>query len=147
MKIPIKEAVISGDWLTCSLVEFNFKIRLLSFKVEPSLGAESLSPFINSEDLWHLKIDFINLSKSSFSANLIVNNLLLVDQDDYEFESVNNDLAFNSDYAINNKLNIFHCICPKIRPKIKTTGGLAYQLPLEEADYFISLKGGLIEGG
>lgn len=147
MKVPINEAIVSGDWLACTCGDVKFRIRLLSLKRVSSIGIEYHNNYEDSTNLWHLMFELVNLAKTALNPDQVSSNLILCDQDDFEFTSLNNDLYSGSFYSKTYKLNTFRINAPHITPKNKTTGALAYKLPNDdEAEYFIMLKDGTIRG-
>lgn len=147
MKVPVNEAIMSGDWLICTCIDIKFRIRLLSMKRVSSIGIEYLNNYEDSTNLWHLMFDLVNLAKTALNPDQVSSNLILCDQDDFEFTPMNNDLYSGSFYSKTYKLNTIRINAPHITPKIITTGALAYKLPKDdEAEYSIMLKGGTVRG-
>lgn len=148
----INELVATGDWLECVTSDFEgeylFKIRISSFykvRKEELLQIHQKLPEIKSEDgvLWVLKIEVVNLTKKSFYSFIVRNSLILVDQDDFQFEMYQNYHLLDSEFGIYTGLNRFQSWTsdPNLQPKIKASGALACFLPDDDlASYYLSVK-------
>jgi len=151
MKVPVKESILSGDWIEChgnvyprdEYVVLRFKP--LSFaKINMQLIDEWQKIELDQGVLWLLKIDIVNYSKSLFSA-CQAKNIVVIDQDDFIFDSVHDDhLSIYSKYAKSSGINRLYGI--ELLPKIKSTLSIPFLLPDDDqAEYFFSIKNGSIK--
>lgn len=150
MKVPIKEAIATGDWLVVNYSDggVKLKLRLLKFnKINPKDVEDYNSlDFINDTgELWLLRIDIINIHKTTLPSDVPTKCLFLYDQDDCEFEPV---MKLNySDYGKKEGIIRYVWNQSALQPKIKTSGAFAFFLPNDvEAEYYISTKFGTIQG-
>jgi len=159
MKIPVKETIISGDWLQCSTNtcdgEFCFRLRPTSFEkavisdILPWGDDKCFKINLNDGDLWILKVQVINLNKAPFDPSHILDRVVLLDQDDFLFNPrQDRNLIENSNFAELMGLIRFigQSTTPRLSPKVKSLGALAFDLPDDEhAEYYISLTEGSIK--
>lgn len=151
--VPIKDAVNSGSWLNCektnNLFETNqFRIKVNFFR-KLSLSEidepDKIRRFENSAILFLINIEVVNLNKEPTDLYKNVDNLILVDNDDFSFPVFKDTHLHNwSAFAKTSGLNRFYTGI--ILPKIKTLGSIVFQLPDDDdAEYFISLQDGLVQ--
>lgn len=158
VKIPVKEAIISGEWLEYSLpfsLDYCCILRLRPILFEKILSSEkdnisTLHPMVLDEGvLWLLKIEVINLSKTSLDAGFLGYYIALHDKDDFVFNVFNygRQLVGYSVFSNSSGLSRFALECrSRLQPKIKIVGALAFLLPDDdEAEYFLSASGGSIQ--
>ena len=149
-KISLSEMIETGAWFRCTMQNddeetLNFQLRILSFdKLTPSdLGESALKKYIHNEGvLWILRIEVINLCKKAIRSSEIRNHLMLIDEDEYEYESYLEESYLNYDevsglYRFSGNTDL--------RPKIKVKGSVAFQLPEEENKYYLTIIDGSIE--
>lgn len=153
MKIPIKHAIESGAWFKCEANYFSnhytFRFRTLAFeKINIHEIDEPHKMKLDDGALWLLKIEFVNLNVEEILPPYVRNLIIVVDYEDYIFHPVGDlHLISLSQFAQKSGLERFATVIGNInlRPKIKTTGALAYLLPDDDAEYFISVPGGNIQ--
>lgn len=161
-KIPIKYAIESRAWFRCETnllhssggEPFNFKLRALSFSkinldevYEPE--GQPWQVQLDQGDLYILKIEVVNLNKDAVRGWDIEGRIILVDQDDFAFDTVRDmDFTYNSNIAKSTGLNRFSSVgnVRPLQPKIRVSGALAFLLPDDEkAEYFLSVGSGNIQ--
>ena len=152
MKVPIKEAINSSAWHQCQVNDFDteidFRIRFLSFEritLELVDDPDKIEENLGDGILWLLRGEVISLYKKKIDACDISSNIILVDQDDFEFETITDwHLTGDSEYAKWTGLNAFSQ--GDLVPKIRMKGALLFLLPDDnEAEYFLSVQGGKIQ--
>lgn len=153
MKIPIQEAILSGDWLVIDIPDENYKykIRIVEFlkmNLQDIDNKSRLSFLTDSGNLWILKLELINIGKIQLPSVAPQSCLVLHDQDDCEFETLKElSLTYSSDLGKKTGLRRFVSEESPFSPKIKGKGAVAFFLPDdEEAEYFISTRIGTIQG-
>lgn len=150
--IPLQEAIDTNAWLRGEFVEkfqdgrlVTFQIRLRQFsKVDLTTVdcPEEISHGIGIDaNVWILKCEIVNLSKSEILSGYITSKLCLVDEGNYEFMIMNDShLTLSSEFAKTNDLkNFFAAYLP---PKIKRSGAILFELP--EFVEYLSMK---VSGG
>lgn len=149
-KIPIKHAIKSGSWLNCEVGDYSFRIRILGFikvKLKQIDNPQEIDPKydLTAGDFWLLKLEVVNFCKKELSAYSVRTSILLIDNDDFEFQIVEeNHMCWRSDFADKSGLKTFNLIGGYI-PKIKHSGAFMFFLPRDDgAEYFISVTGGEI---
>jgi hypothetical protein len=150
-KIEINKAIESGTKLILESKEFftdnpvKLEMKIISFnKIEADLYHEIDVPEdIDDGTLWILNLDVINLNKKPINQSTVIYSLIVVDDDDYEYDSFcDSDLYYHSDFAKSVNLPRFtgwSDIQP-LRPKIKANGSVLYLLPHEPNHYFLKAK-------
>jgi hypothetical protein len=148
--VPIKETVSSSGWFDCrsDKKEIRFKIRVLSFeKVDLSEVDDSHKVKIDSSsgNYWILKVETVNLTKKAISPDDVTRKIVLVDQDEFHFNRVEDShLSCNSDYATTSGLRRLYS--GDLIPKIKVAGAITFFLPDDdEAEYSLTIEEGRIE--
>ena len=152
MKVPVNEAINSGAWFKCISVddehnEYAFRLKIISFekiKLKEVDAPNKINFDLKEGDIWLMKIQCVNLNKNVMSSYDIASNIILFDQDDFEFPTVDDDhLQLDSEYSeISGLKNLFG---ESFIPKIKYWGSVIFYLPKEdEAKYFFSIRGGNI---
>ena len=147
--IPIKEAISSGAWLHCEFTDSKvlFRIKVLSFR-KLNLSEFDEPDKIDFKDegivIWIMDLEVINLTKEGINSFVGPGNLILTDQDGFEFNCFfDSHLCWNSQFAKRSKTNRFYA--ENLLPKIKAIGAIPFQLPDDdEAVYSISVKDGSI---
>ena len=147
--IPIKEAISSAAWLNCVNEDqsIHFRVKIISFNkfsLEDINEPEKIK-LIDSNGQWRvLQIEVVSLSKKIIYSSDGPGELLIIDQDGFEFEVTYDDhLWRSSDFGM--KIGLRRFYFEKLIPKVKAIGALAFFLPDDdEAVYSISLKEGTI---
>lgn len=152
MKIPILEAISSGDWLHCSTNigdgDLLFRLRPTSFKLVPFSAIDDPHNLRTCEGvLWILKIEVVNLCKTQFPASYLRCSVVLIDKDEFIFNTWNDaHLTYLSDFSKQSGLIRFSDLDQPLSPKIKASGAISFLLPDDDhADYFLSVVGGNIQ--
>jgi hypothetical protein len=147
--VPVREAINSGAWFhfSSSDGDMQFRLKVLTFeKLDLSQVDEPQN--IDEEETgaswWLMKIEAINLSKQSLYSSFMLREILLVDQNDFRFNVIeNNHLCCFSDFSKKAGLNRFfgkHLI-----PKTKIVGAISFRLPDEdEAEYSLAMVKGVV---
>lgn len=114
MNVPIKDAIVSGDWLHFNAKEFlsddiNFRVRILSIERINKHDIDDPQKIgLDEGILWLMRIEVVNMCKTPLRASEIRFNVVLCDQDGFVFEAVDDDhLIYRSDYAKSTGLNRF----------------------------------------
>jgi hypothetical protein len=152
MKVPLKDAIETGDWLSCcykiSDEEHKFRFKALSMT---RINIDEIDDFnktnIDGGVLWLLRIEVVNMDKVQCFGCDIRNQIAIFDSDDFLFLPVRDDhLTSHSKFAVSSGLYRFTgwSNCPPLQPKIKASGAIAYLLPEEDTEYFLSVKDGEI---
>lgn len=147
--IPIKEAISSGAWLHCSSDDgsIQFRLRVLSF------GKINLADVDNPQNIkqtdsnakwWLMKIEVVSLCKKNISPDRLFRNVLLVDQDGFEFNvTEDSHLSSSSGFSIKSGLKRFYF--GDLIPKVKANGAISFLLPDDdEAQYSLSMGNGTV---
>jgi hypothetical protein len=150
-KISIDKAIESDaklifeceEFITNNLVKMEMKIVSFS-KIEADLYDEIEVPDDMDDGVLRIiNLDVINLSKKPVNQFTVINNLILVDEDGYEYDCFyDSDLYFRSNFAINVNLPRFtgwSSIQP-LRPKIKANGSILFLLPHGQNNFFLTVK-------
>ena len=160
MKISVKEAIISGEWVEYSLpklwiMESCCVFRLRPIKFEKILVSEkdNISNLLSNRYqmdegvLWLLKIEVVNLSRTSFCGSGIGFSIALHDQDDFVFYTAcEKNLEPYSVFSRASGFSRFYRCRTNLQPKIKAVGAVAFLLPDDDqAEYFLSVKKGSIQ--
>jgi hypothetical protein len=150
MKIPIKEVIDSGAWYHCNKSddeEVNFRARFRSFE-KVNLN-EVDNPHLVDTDIFRgilylMELDIVNLYKKSVNSSTMGHNIVLVDQDDFEFNIFSDShLCLFSEFARITLLSRFHG--GNMIPKIMASGSFVYLVPDDDgAEYSISIEEGEI---
>jgi hypothetical protein len=151
--IPVKEAISTGAWLHCEYTDtdhdeiYPFRIKVLSFRklnLKEVDNAEELNLRDTDCNLWIMELEAINIKKEPVSPTYSLDQLILMDQDDFQFHVFRDShLRCWSEFAEKSKLNRFYG--SDLIPKIKAVGAIPFQLPYDdEAVYSISMKEGSI---
>jgi len=147
--VPVREAINSGTWFhfSSSDGDMQFRLKVLTFeKLDLSQVDEPQN--IDEEETgaswWLMKIEAINLSKQSLYSSFVLRKILLVDQNDFQFNVIeNNHLCCFSEFSKKAGLNRFfgkHLI-----PKTKIVGAISFRLPDEdEAEYSLAMVKGVV---
>jgi hypothetical protein len=150
MKIPIKQGIESGSWFQCSTGGHSFRIKLNAFERVNMVGINEPEKIdtkfdLQQGDFWLLKFDVINLTKQTITSGDMFHNILIIDQDNFEFSPASEPhLSVTSNYAEPSGLNAF--ILLSMYPKIKYPGAELFFLPKEDnAKYFFSVPSGNIK--
>jgi len=151
--VPVKEAINSGAWLHCeyqnedyeldTLIKFRIKIKSLQkINLKHIDEPEEIGILDENANLWLMKIEFINLNKKPLDDFYGPNQLILIDQEGFNFHIFEDShICCHSKFAKKTKLIRFTCLSDDLSPKIKAIGALLFQLPDDdEAEYFIALK-------
>ena len=147
--VPIKETVSSNAWFDCrSKDEIRFKMRILLFeKVNLAEVDDPDKVKIDSSNgnYWILKIEIMNLTKRKISPDDAKRVIILVDQDEFHFNCVEDrHLSYHSDYATTSGLKRLYS--DDLIPKIKMVGAITFFLPDDdEAEYSLTIDKGNIE--
>ena len=149
-RIPLAEAVEAGAWIECHQedMDLHFRIRLLSFEKVDFNEVDEIDEVdldsIGSGVLWILKLEVVNISKSTCDTSDFKVPLLMVDTDDFQFGVYDDGhLSCSSDYSKKSGLNNFYG--KQLRPKIKVKGAITFILPDEETEYYITIEDGTIQ--
>ena len=149
--VPIKEAINSGAWLHCeqrkNLLESNqFRIKINSFRkinLSEIDNVENVSGIDSNSTIWLLGIEVINLNKIPLQVYKATQQLILIDQDGFNFP-IFEDHHLHSNSEFSNKTKLKRFWNDDLLPKIKAVGSLTFQLP-DDDDAIYSL--GIKEGG
>lgn len=101
--------------------------------------------------LWLMKIEIINTSETKFQGQNpnIKPEIILIDQDEYVFERITQDQYYHivnlSEFANASGLRNIYGGRKWLLPNKKVEGAYIFQLPDEEAEYFLSARVGRIE--
>lgn len=150
-KIPIKEAILSGDWLECYCepYDYSFRIRLISFeKILYSSIDDPLKMEIVLDEgvLWLLKCEVVNLSRTKFYGRFIQDWIRLHDQDDFIFDaSRDKHLTEHSRFSMQTGIDLFsgsnRAYRAPLLPQIKAVGALVFLLPHDDqSKYFLPVR-------
>lgn len=147
MKIPVREAITSGDWLECSSImyqkEFFFRLRTISFeKILTSAIDKRTEGKLDDGILWLMRIEVININKKPLNAYDITCGVVLLDQDDCIFHALDGLSSMYGGLSMSIGLLRFETSSnPPLQPKIKAVGAIAFLLPDDDqAEYFFSVK-------
>jgi hypothetical protein len=135
--------VLSTKLFILVLLPTNWEKGAKGFRVQ---GFKCLFPAVSEfMSLWLLRGEVISLYKKKIDACDICSNIILVDRDDFEFETIaDRHLTGDSKYAKRTGLNVFSQ--GGLVPKICMKGALLFLLPDDnEAEYFLSVEGGKIQ--
>jgi|GraSoiStandDraft_41_1057321.scaffolds.fasta_scaffold2866685_1 hypothetical protein len=147
--VPVREAINSGAWFhfSSSDGDMQFRLKVLSFeKLDLSQVDEPQN--IDDEETgacwWLMKIEAINLSKQSLFSPLMLREMLLIDQNDFQFNVVQNGhLCCLSEFSKKSGLN--RLFCKNLIPKTKIVGAIPFRLPDEdEAEYSLAMAKGTV---
>ena len=147
--IPLKEAINSGAWFHFEIKngKVRFRVKFLSFE---KLDLSRVDNPVNIKDLelgiWFiLTVEFINLCKERIATSDWIDDILLKDQDGFEFnEKTDMHLSYLSEFAEKSGLDKFYS--EYYIPKIKYKGAISFLLPNEsEQEYLILVKDGSIQ--
>jgi hypothetical protein len=150
--IPVKEIVSSSAWFDChsdsGFEKIRFKMRVLSFdKVDLSEVDDPHEVKIDysSGNYWILKLELVNLTKKVISSGDVSRAIILVDQDEFSFDVVEDaHLSLYSGYAETSGLKRLYA--GELMPKMKLVGAITFLLPDDdEAEYSLTIKKGNIE--
>jgi hypothetical protein len=155
--VPVKEAVSSRAWLSFTADYLNswdkenyqikFRVKILSFS-KINLDAVNQSSEIDAQYRggiwWLMRLEVVNLCKKQIDADDFGNLILLLDQDQFEFEvAYDRHLCRDSEYA--EKSGLDRLYAGKLLPKIKVLGAVAFYLPEEDdMEYFLAVKNGKV---
>lgn len=150
MNHSINELIQTGDWLQCSTKTYDgdiiFRIRTLSFgKMNDNEIDRSKIKKLDEGILWILKIEIVNFTKNPLPAYHIRDKIKLLDQDNFMFDAIQDHyLTYDSIYATKNGLCRFISISgtPSLPCKMKTEGSLAFLLPDDELEFYLSIEDG-----
>jgi hypothetical protein len=150
MKIPINEVIDSGVWYHCTTrddEECNFRARFRSFE-KVNLN-EVDDPHLIDEDifggiLYLIGLDIVNLYRKTVGSYTMGRRIVLVDQDDFEFNILSDGhLSGDSEFA--KKKQLYRFYMENMIPKIMASGSFLYLVPDDdEAEYSISIEEGEI---
>lgn len=148
--IPIKEAISTGVWLHFSRKEeqIQFRLKVVSFqKINFSEIDEPENMKERAENVqWRvLKVEVINLSKKNIYSSDGPGEILLIDNEGYEFEvTYDEHLWRHSEIGKRFGLNKFYF--EKLIPKAKIVGAIAFLLPDDdEIEYSLSIEEGEVK--
>lgn len=149
--VPIKDAINSGAWLQCehqSGGNYKFRLRIKSFERLNLLlidNPDKIQGIDSNSIIWKLEIEVISLNKIPMPVSYGPNCLLLIDQDGFNFPVFQDRyLHMWSEFSRESKLGRFYF--QDLLPKIKAVGLIIFQLPEDEdAEYFISIRDGLVQ--
>jgi len=145
--VQIKNAISSGEWLHCEYQNYEelikFRLKINSFRklnLSEIDNPEEIEMLESDAILMLMEIEVINLIKESKNSNYLVGELLLIDQDEFNFTVFSDShLCWYSNFAKKERLNRFDS--EQLIPKIKTKGSIVFQLPNDdEAEYSIAIK-------
>ncbi len=147
--IPVKEVLASGAWLHfCSDDEIvQCRLKAVSFR------KLSLSEVDNPLEIkqgtanaswWIMEVEVVSLVKRKIQPEVFIDKILLVDQDDFEFNVTKNlHLWCFSDFSDVSGLRRF--FGRDLIPKTKATGAIAFLLPDDDdAEYSFSMEDGSV---
>ncbi|MCB4808476.1 hypothetical protein LG651_09445 [Tamlana sp. 62-3] len=145
--VPITEAINSGLWLYCEYEGYNeiikFRIKINSFRklnLSEIDNPDKIEMLDSDANLMLMEVDVVNLVKETKNSDKLVGNLILTDQDEFNFPIFSDvHLCWGSNFAKKSRLNRF--FSEQLIPKIKTKGSLIFQLPDDDdAVYTIGVK-------
>ena len=151
--IPIKYAIESGSLfkgLTGDEPPLEFRIKILSFEpLDTSKldNPENIDKFYDlSQGIFMiLSFEIISLHKRGISSKNIHSDLLVVDQDGFQFdESLDYHLCNYSD--LSKTMGFYPFLGAELRPKIKYTGAVPFYVPKDEtAEYRFAVRRGSVQ--
>lgn len=155
--VPIQEAISSQAWLKFSnrdrLKEWRldqlkeFRVRAIDFS-EINLNEVDSPELVDvshaDASWWMLKLEVISLCKKQISTREFNEIIVIIDQDDFQFNYVREDhLCFDSDFSQKNGFR--RLFGQDLFPKIKAVGALTFLLPNDdEAQYYLSMENGTV---
>lgn len=153
-------AVTETDWDdhdTDKPPEYIFKIKITGFekidlpaarKEMDEYDLEKLDSFLSNAggcDLWILKVEVINLNKTTMTGLPIIKSLFIEDSDSFQFPKCSHHFVNYTEFAENKKMNVFSgCYPPDVPllPKVPTEGSIPFLLPKDEKnEYYLFIKG------
>jgi len=150
--ISVKDAIESGAWYHCQNdeghLEFNCRIRIMSFAKAELSEDEMKGYFDAGGSLWLMDIQLVSLNKGEqLEPEDIHNHIYLRDQDQFRFEylfsNLDSQIFFDEKWA--EKLRRFSFSGANFRPKTKSEGIIAFFLPDDDqAEYYIGVVDGTI---
>jgi hypothetical protein len=94
-------------------------------------------------NIWILDISIVSLNKKKLSFDDLKDKFKLLDQDEYEYDVVEDShLCGYSDFAEKTKLSKLHYV--DLKPKILKSGAIAFELPPEFDELYVSIEEGEI---
>jgi hypothetical protein len=148
--IPIKEAISTGVWLHFSRKEeqIQFRLKVLSFQKfkffeidEP----ENMKERAENVQWRVLKVEVINLSKKNIYSTDGPGEILLIDNEGYEFEVTYDEHLWRNS-KIGERLGLNRFYFERLIPKTKVVGAIAFLLPDDdEVEYSLSIEEGEIK--
>lgn len=146
--VLIRKAIESGGWQVCrqSRSSALFKIRLFSFeKIDLSEvdNVDELEEETCEGVLWLMRMEIVNLHKTSLHPPQFRDILRVVDSDGCEFEPCDDyHLCSSSEYA--QRSGLARLISARLRPKILRKIAVAFQVADEDSEYSLTISDGSI---
>lgn len=155
ISVPIEYAIDSTCYYRCQTGDtppIDFKIRFLSLEpldLSQILNPSEISRAYNPKEGFFmlLKVELTSFYKEVIETRRIINDLLIVDQDGFQFNvSHDSHMCGYSNKEFSERMGLDAFYGGEFRPKIKCTGTLPFFLPKEDdAKYSFAVYKGSIQ--
>lgn len=149
--INIKELIESEEFYSLSAVDrydesFNVRIRVESLYPldwDDVDDVEEVDEIEHNSNIWVMEVCLVNLNKKKLSVDKIKAQLRLIDEEEFEFDSVEDfHLCSLSEFAKNSKLEKLYS--GDLKPKIARSGAIAFELPDGFEELYLTVDNGTI---
>ena len=147
--VPLKYAIANGPWLfaTTSDEDITFQCKALAFEridLKSVDEPEKLEHIDVSSNVWILKLEIVNLSRKPCGAHHVRKRLILKDADGFEFHNYSGG-HLNLQSQFSKSSGLYNFWSDPLPPKVRKSGAMAYELPDEFEDLFISVHNGNLQ--
>tara|TARA_Y100000296_G_C5054500_1_gene196566 strand:+ start:54 stop:515 length:462 start_codon:yes stop_codon:yes gene_type:complete len=149
--INVKELIESGEFYSLNATNrydesFNVRIRvenLYPLDWDNVDDIEEVDQIEHNSNIWVMEVCLVNLNKKKLSVDEIKSQLRLIDEEEFEFDSVEDfHLCNSSQFAKNSKLVKLYSA--ELKPKIARSGAIAFELPDGFEELYLTVDNGTI---